>query len=122
MERMLDLMTVFSILLLVLVLVSVRRAHIRVEYSVSWLVAALVLLVVSQARGPLADITRWLGVSDAAVAIVTIAGAVFLIVLYRMSLLLSNLKDTNIALVQRVAVLEFRLESIDEETKAATRR
>ena len=121
MERMLDVMTVFSILLLALVLVSVRRAHIRVEYSVSWLVAAIVLLIVSQAPGWLAGLTRWLGVSDAAVAIMTIAGGVFLIVLYRMSLLLSNLKDTNIALVQRVAMLEFRLESLDEETKTAAR-
>ncbi len=121
MERMLDVMTVFSILLLAFVLVSVRRAHIRVEYSVSWLVAALALLIVSQSRGLLAGITAWLGVSDAAVAIVTIAGGVFLIVLYRMSLLLSDLRDTNIALVQRVAILEFRLESLDEKAQAAAR-
>ena len=119
MERMLDVMTIFSLLLLALVLVSVRRAHIRVEYSVSWLVAAVVLLIVSRARGLLALLTRWLGVSDAAIAIVTIAGGVFLIVLYRMSLLLSNLKDTNIALVQRVAILEFHVESLDEKAKAA---
>ena len=32
---------VLSILLLIMVLVSVRRAHIRVEYSVSWLLAAV---------------------------------------------------------------------------------
>ena len=121
MERMLDVVAVFSILLLALVLISVRRAHIRVEYSVSWLVAAVLLLVVSQSHGLLAAFTRWLGVSDAAVAIVTIAGGVFLIVLYRMSLLLSSLKDTNIALVQRVAILEFRLESLDEKAKAASR-
>ena len=121
MERMLDVVAVFSILLLALVLISVRRAHIRVEYSVSWLVAALMLLMVSRSDYVLAAFTRWLGVSDAAVAIVTIAGGVFLIVLYRMSLLLSNLKDTNIALVQRVAILEFRLESLDEKAKAASR-
>jgi flagellar biosynthesis/type III secretory pathway M-ring protein FliF/YscJ len=46
MDRMLNVMTVFSILLLGLVLASVRRAHIRVEYSVSWLAAALVLLAI----------------------------------------------------------------------------
>jgi len=115
MERMLYVMTVFSILLVVLVLVSVRRAHIRVEYSVSWLAAGIVLLIVSRSTSVVASVTDWLGVTDAAVAIVTIAGGVFLIVLYRLSLVLSSLKDANIALVQRVAVLEFRLESLNEK-------
>jgi len=51
MDRLLHVMTGFSILLIGLVLLSVRRAHIRVEYSVSWLVAALALLALAQWRG-----------------------------------------------------------------------
>ena len=47
-----------------------------------------------------------------------LAGAVFLVVLYRFSLIISRLKDSNIALAQRVAILEFHLESLDEKTKA----
>jgi hypothetical protein len=35
MESLLNVTTVLSIVLLIMVLVSVRRAHIRVEYSVS---------------------------------------------------------------------------------------
>ena len=57
MDRLLNVMAVFSVVLIGLVLASVRRAHIRVEYSVSWLVAGLVLLVLSRWRGA-AD---WLG-------------------------------------------------------------
>lgn len=120
MDRMLNVMTVFSILLLGLVLASVRRAHIRVEYSVSWLAAALVLLILSRWQGLLQRITAFLGVSDAPLALLMAAGAVFLIVLYRLSLMISHLKDSNIALVQRVAILEFRLESLDEKTKAVS--
>jgi hypothetical protein len=120
MDRMLNLMTVFSILLLALVLASVRRAHIRVEYSVSWLAAALVLLILSRWQYLLQRITAFLGVSDAPLALLMTAGAVFLIVLYRLSLMISHLKDSNIALVQRVAILEFRLESLDEKTKAVS--
>jgi hypothetical protein len=118
MDRMLNVMTVFSILLLGLVLASVRRAHIRVEYSVSWLAAALVLLVLSRWQGLLNRIAAFLGASDAPLALLMTAGAVFLIVLYRLSLMISHLKDSNIALVQRVAILEFRLECLDEKTKA----
>ena len=118
MDRMLNVVTVFSILLLGLVLASVRRAHIRVEYSVSWLAAALVLLILSRWQGLLNRITAFLGMSDAPLALLMTAGAVFLIVLYRLSLMISHLKDSNIALVQRVAILEFRLECLDEKTKA----
>jgi hypothetical protein len=120
MDRMLNVMTVFSVLLLGLVLASLRRAHIRVEYSVSWLVAALVLLILSRWQGLLHRITAFLGMSDAPLALLMAAGAVFLIVLYRLSLILSHLKDSNIALVQRVAILEFRLECLDEKTKAVS--
>jgi hypothetical protein len=120
MDRMLNLMTVFSILLLGLVLASVRRAHIRVEYSVSWLAAALVLLILSRWQDLLKRITAFVGVSDAPLALLMTAGAIFLIVLYRLSLMISHLKDSNIALVQRVAILEFRLECLDEKTKAVS--
>ena len=103
-------------------LASVRRAHIRVEYSVSWLVAALVLLVLSRWRG-LQELARSaLGVNDAPLALLVVAGAIFLVVLYRFSLIISRLKDSNIALAQRVAILEFRLTNLDEKNKADRRQ
>ena len=117
MERMLNVMTIFSLLLAALVLTGVRRAHIRVEYSVSWLAAAVVLLLLSRSPGFVQRITGFLGVADAGLGLLMAAGAVFLIVLYRLSLILSQLKDSNIALVQRLAILEFRLESLSEKTK-----
>src|SRR5437660_4240299 len=118
MDRLLNIMTVFSVLLIGLVLASVRRAHIRVEYSVSWLLAALVLLVLSRWRGLQEWLAASLGVSDGALALLIVAGAVFLVILYRFSLLISELKDSNIALTQRIAILEFRLGSLDEKNKA----
>ena len=126
MDRLLNVMTVFSVLLMGLVLTSVRRAHIRVEYSVSWLVAGLVMLVLARWPPALGWITDLLGVAQtgpAAVPLVLLmaTGTLFMIVLYRLSLRISSLKDSNIALAQRVAILEFRLESLDEKTKAAAR-
>ena len=118
MDRLLNVTTVLSILLIVMVLVSVRRAHIRVEYSVSWLLAALVLLLLSRWRTLLDWIAAALGVGGSPLALLMLAGAVFLVVLYRFSLIISRLKDSNIALAQRVAILEFHLESLDEKTKA----
>jgi len=114
MDRLLNVMTGFSILLLGLVLLSVRRAHIRVEYSVSWLAAAVVLLVLSRWRALLDRIADALGLGDATLAFLVVTGALFLLVLYRLSMMISSLKDANIALAQRLAILEFRLESYEE--------
>ena len=119
MDRLLNVMTGFSILLIGMVLLSVRRAHIRVEYSVSWLAAALVLLALSRWRALLDRIAGAMGIGSngtnaAPLAFLVVTGALFLLVLYRLSMMISSLKDANIALAQRLAILEFRLESHEE--------
>ena len=121
MDRLMFVLAVFSIALIVLVLLSVRREHIRVEYSVSWLVAGLVLLVLSLNRGMVDWVAQLLGVSDPAVAILMIVSCVFLVVFYRFSLRISALKDANIALAQRLAILEYQLKSQNEQQKTPVR-
>jgi hypothetical protein len=114
MDRLLNVMTGFTILLMGVVLASVRRAHIRVEYSVSWLAAAAALLVLSRWRWLLDRIGAAMGIHDGPLAFLVVTGALFLLVLYRLSMMISSLKDSNIALAQRLAILEFRLESNEE--------
>src|ERR1700730_180643 len=115
MERVLNVLTVFSLALFMFVLMSVRRAHIRVEYSVSWITASLVLIVLSRSRVVLEWLGRFLGVSDPSVALIMIVFCVFLVVFYRFSVIISELKDANIAMAQKVAILEYRLQSLDEK-------
>ncbi|MCS7025816.1 MAG: DUF2304 domain-containing protein [Bryobacteraceae bacterium] len=118
MDRLSNALSLFSLGLFVLVLSSLRRAHIRVEYSVSWLGAAAVLFVVS--RSP--SLMRWLadalGIDDPPLALLATCMAVFLFVFYRFSVMVSNLKDANIALTQRLAILEFYLRSQNEGNKS----
>jgi hypothetical protein len=115
MDRMLDVIAIFSMLLAGLVLVSVRRAHIRVEYSVSWLAAAVALLILSRWQTLVRRIPAWLGVPDPALAVLIVSCGVFVLVLYRLSMIISELRDSNIALIQRVAILEFNLEALNEK-------
>jgi hypothetical protein len=115
MDRLLTVMSIFSLLLAVLVLMSVRRAHIRVEYSVSWLGAAAVLFVLSRWTRLQEWIASAVGVGDASLALLMAGGAVFLVVLYRFSMIISRLKDSNIALTQRIAILEFKLTALAEK-------
>jgi hypothetical protein len=115
MDRLFDVISVFSLVLIVWVLTSVRRSRIRVEYSVSWLLAGTVLLALAQWRSFDNWIAAQLGLSDGFLVLAMFAGAAFLIVLYRQSLRISGLKDSSITLAQQLAILEYRLEALTEK-------
>ena len=112
MDRLLHVTTVLSFMLLVMVLFSVRRAHIRVEYSVSWLLAALSMLLLSRSRPVLDYITAHTGIPDTPLTLFLISGSLFLIMFFRFSIIISHLRDDNIALAQRVAILEYHIQSL----------
>jgi len=115
MDHLLDFVAIFSIALAIMVLVSVRRAHIRVEYSVSWLTAALVLLIASRNGRFLHFLSSLVGLNSPAAALLVFTLGLFLVVFYRFSIRISDLKDANIALTQRLAILEFQLRSRNED-------
>src|SRR2546421_6534339 len=102
MDSLLNVTTILSVILLVLVVASVRRAHIRVEYSVSWLLAAATMLLLSRARPALDFVTQRFGIPDTPLTLFLTAGSIFLIMFFRFSVIISHLRDDNIALAQRV--------------------
>jgi hypothetical protein len=118
MDNLLDLMFGASLVLIALVLVSVRRAHIRVEYSVSWFLTAIALLGLSRAHWILNLTSQRLGVYGPLTLLLVIC-CMFLLMFYRFSMIVSKLRDDNIALAQRVAILEFHIHSLSEERKTA---
>ncbi|MCA2963643.1 MAG: DUF2304 domain-containing protein [Acidobacteriaceae bacterium] len=115
MDRLLNVVTGMSVLLIGLVFFAIRRAHIRVEYSVSWLGAALVLLILAQWEWALGQVAEFLGVNNAPFALLLIILSLFLIVFYRFSLIISDLKDANIALTQKLAIIEYQLQHVQEK-------
>lgn len=117
MDRLLQIFTALSIGLMLVVLRSVRREHIRVEYSVSWLGAALLLFALSLMPAALARLAQWFGLAQSSEALLLIVLFVFIAVFYRFSLVISALKDNNIALAQRVAILEYHIRQQHEEAK-----
>ena len=119
MDRLLNVLTGFSIAVIILVLASVRRSHIRVEYSVSWLGAAVAILVLSRSKTIMTDLAGVLGITYPPLAILVVVMILFLLVFYRFSIILSELKDANIALAQKVAILEFRQDSWGEKNEEA---
>lgn len=114
MDRLLQVINGFSVLLIVLVLASVRREHIRVEYSVAWLVAAMLLFIVSVNRTLVNWLAGRMGIDSPLLLVIVFMFGVLLVVLYRFSLRISELKDNNIALAQRLAILEYQYKSQHE--------
>jgi hypothetical protein len=117
MERLLNVTTVVSVILLVLILISVRRAHIRVEYSVTWLLSAAAMLILSRAHTLLDAVRNLIGLPDSPLTLFLPAGGVVLIMLFRFSVIISHLRDDNIALAQRVAIVEYHLQSLRDHEK-----
>lgn len=109
MDRLLTIVNLLSIAMLVWVLASVRRQRIRVEYSVSWLAAGLALFGLTVSPRPTAWLGEMLGLSGGPTVLVIMILGAFLAVFYRFTTVISHLKDNNVALAQRVAVLEYLL-------------
>ena len=118
MDRLFDILTVLAVVLIVIVLRSLRREHIRVEHSVSWLTAAIILLALSRSHRLLEQAAAYIGLENEAAPLVLGILVVFLAVFYRFSRIVSGLKDMNITLTQRVAILEYKLRQQNEEQQA----
>jgi len=119
MDRLLNFTAAMSLLLIALVLASVRTARISVEYSVGWLIASLAILALSRSRKALEVIAEYLGIVYPPLALMLLAGCVFVFIFYRFSVIISRLKDDNIALAQKVAILEYHVRAMNNPTNAS---
>jgi hypothetical protein len=72
-------------------------------------------LVLSRAPGALNWIAAQLGLTYPPLALMMLVFCVFLVVIYRFSVVISDLKDSNIAMAQRLAIVEFHLQNRNEE-------
>lgn len=109
MISLLDILTVLGFVLLLVVLRAIRREHIRVEHSVSWLAASAALILLSRSGSLLEKAAAVAGIREPSLILLMLIMIVFLGVFYRFSRVVSELKDMNITLTQRVAILEFLL-------------
>ncbi|SRR5260221_8413744 len=119
MDRLLSIIAGLSLLLIAVIFFNIRRAHIRVEYSIGWLGAAISMLILSQWQWGLYRFAKLIGVQDAAFALLLIVLSLFLIVFFRFSVIISDLKDANIALTQKIAILEYQLLSLHEKLQTS---
>ena len=102
---------VFGALLGISVLRSLRRSHIRVEYSSAWIASAAAIIAVAIWPRLLRSAASILEIGEES-AFLLFGMIVFSFLIYRVSLVVSRLKDDNTVLVQRMAMLEYELKNV----------
>jgi hypothetical protein len=117
MERIRWIAAALCILLLLQIIRAVRREHIRVEYSMAWFGAAVILLVLSLWDAALEWLALALGMEDVSFVLMLLAGLVFLFTFFRLTIEVSTLKDHNILVSQKVGMLEWEIRRQEEELR-----
>jgi hypothetical protein len=102
-------LALFGGLVAALVLRAIRRETVRVEYSLVWLFGAVGFVLVVTRPGWMDRAARLCGLESSALFIVLLALALLVLVCFHYAIILSRLRDDNISLVQKVAMLEFKL-------------
>lgn len=115
MERISWIAAALCVLLLLQIIRAVRREHIRVEYSMAWFGAAAILLVLSLWDTALEWLAFALGIEDVSFVLLLLAGLVFLITFFRLTIEVSTLKDHNILVGQKVGLLEWEIRRQEQE-------
>lgn len=100
---------VASAILLFVIFELIRRRRLREKYAILWLLTGLVLLVLSVWRSGLDTIAGFANVSYAPGILFALGSMFVLVVLIHYATVISKLADQNLALAQRLAMLEERL-------------
>jgi hypothetical protein len=89
-------------------LMSLRREHIRTEYSTSWLLVGIIVTGLGLFPSALDRAARTLGM-DPPVSFLIVAGVLVSAVVFEVSHVVSKLRDEKVVLAQRIAILEFQI-------------
>jgi hypothetical protein len=115
MRRVEIVMILGSVGLLFIVLELVRRRRLKEEYSLLWLLTAVVLLALSLWRSSLDLIAKLMGIFYPPTALFVIGFGFVLLLLLYFSTIISQLSGENNSLTQRIAILDWRVRRLEEQ-------
>jgi hypothetical protein len=95
-------------------LVSLRREYIRAEYSVSWLVVGIILTGLAAFPRLLDGVARDLEVRPETCFLIA-GGTLISTLVFEISRVVSRLRDENVMLAQRVAILEYQIREFSKD-------
>ena len=115
MRRVEIVMILGSVGLLLIVLELVRRRRLKEEYSLLWLLTAVVLLALSLWRSSLDLIAKLMGIFYPPTALFVVGFGFVLLLLLYFSTIISRLSSENNSLTQRLSILDWRVRQLEEQ-------
>ena len=105
-----------SLILLLVTVQLIRKRKLREEYALLWLLASIAILILSMFGGIVGSLARIFNIAYSP-TLPLVAGILFaLAVLLSLSVAISNQANQNRDLAQEMALLEFRLRQLEDET------
>jgi len=115
MRRVEIVMILGSVGLLLVVLELVRRRRLKEEYSLLWLLTAVVLLALSLWSSSLDLIAKIVGIFYPPTALFVVGFGFVLLLLLYFSTIISRLSGENNNLTQQIAILDWRVQQLEEQ-------
>jgi hypothetical protein len=113
------LLVALGLAIVIVTLTSLRREHIRAEYSISWLALGVVLTIFALVPEALERVSSHFGLQPTVAF--SILGSILISALtFEISHVVSRLRDENVMLAQRLAILEYRLQQFDKQDRGAS--
>jgi len=106
---------VVAFVLLVVIFELIRSRRLQERYALLWLLTGLVIFVLAAWRGLLGWLADLVGIAYPPSALFVLASFFVLVVLLHYSTVISKLSEQNTILAQRLAILEHKLRSQEDE-------
>jgi hypothetical protein len=103
-----------AIILLAVIFELIRSRRLQERYALLWLATGGVILFFSLWRGALGRFSDLIGIAYPPSALFVVASFFILVVLLHYSTVISELSERNLALAQRLALLEQQLKETTE--------
>ena len=104
-----------ALVLVVVIFELIRSRRLQERYALLWLLTGLVIFVLAAWRGLLGWLADLVGIAYPPSALFVLASFFVLVVLLHYSTVISKLSEQNTILAQRLAILEHKLRSQDDE-------
>ncbi len=111
-----------SVGLLGFVLELVRRKKLAEGYSLLWLLTSIVLLILSLWRELLDVLAGLVGIFYPPAALFVVGFGFVLLILLQFSVVVSSLSAENRGLSQKLAIMDWRLRQLEDQTSADMNR
>jgi hypothetical protein len=110
-----------TIILLVVIFELIRSRRLQERYAMLWLLSGIIIFVLAVWRSALSRLADLVGIAYPPSALFVLLSFFILVLLLHYSTVISRLSDQNRILAQRLALLQTKLESSQEERPSAGR-